>query len=294
MATCVLFLSCAVHHRAREPVEPLPDTDHRSDVCGTSMPEERLNHLYGWSCGLGRREPAAFTIGAPREAPPAARCPVRVRLFGEHVVAEPATYAGAFDLLPWDECIPKEYLLGSRHVVRVDDGFLVAYEGTFASEVSWFSEDGAERRVVSNARVVGFARGRSGSILALGVGRARLGRGGVLRAVHTGRGEWSFELAAVLPLTPSTATFDDAGTLTGYAQRFLFRVGEDGRVENIHYVSRDLGRVASIARTSAGAYYLGLECGILRLVPEADTYREEWWSAKDGASGRWSECPGAP
>jgi hypothetical protein len=293
MATCALS-ACAVHHRPREAPEPVLENERRSGVCGTSIPEDRLSHIYGFSCGLTRREPTAWTFGAPREPTPDARCPIRVRLMGEHVVAEPATYAGAFDLLPWDECIPKEYLLGSRHVLRVDDGFLVSYEGTFGGEVSWLSDDGAERRLVSNARIVGFARARTGSILALGVGRARLGRGGVMRAVHRGRGDWSFELAAVLPVTPSAATFDDAGAILGYAQRFVFRASDDGRVENVHYVSRDLGRVASIARTPAGHYYLGLECGVLRLVPDGETYREEWWSAKDGASGRWSECPGAP
>jgi hypothetical protein len=222
---------------------------------------------------------------------------MRVRVLGERVTAEPATFAGSFDLFPWDECIPQEYLLGARHVLRVDDGFLVSYEGTFGAEVSWIGEDGRERRPVSNARIVGFARSSTGTILALGIGRARLGRGGVLRFDHVGRGEWSTSLVAVLPLTPSAVAFDDHGVLVGYAQRFVFRVDEEGNVENVHYVSRDVGRVVSIAHAAGGAYYLGLECGVLRLLPDASGdavhgFREDFWSARDGASGRWRECPG--
>jgi hypothetical protein len=197
-------------------------------------------------------------------------------------------------LLPWDECIPREYLLGARHVVRVDDGFLVAYEGTFASEITWLSDDGSERRRVSSARIVGFARARSGAVLGLGIGAARLGRGGVVRFDHAGRGEWEPRLVAVLPITPSGAFFDDGGTIVGYGQRFVFRVDEDGRVENVHYLSRDVGRASSISRAHGGAYYLGIECGILRLAPGPDGMREEFWSARDGASGVWRECPGGP
>ena len=41
-------------------------------------------------------------------------------------------------------------------------------------------------------------------------------------------------------------------------------------------------------------FILGLECGILRLVPdearERSPLREEWWSIRDGASGRWTPC----
>ncbi len=269
--------------------EPLPPLERRAELCDSPFEQERLLRMQGLSCALVRREVSAFAGGLPRDAPPAAHCPMRVRVLGDRVAAEPITYAGAFELLPWEECVPRELALGARHVMRVDDGFLVAEEGTFASQVTWMREDGAERRPVASARVVGFARTRSGAVLGLGVGAARLGRGGVLRFEHTGFGAWTPRLVAVLPLTPSAASFDDGGTIVGYAQRFVFRVSEDGRVENVHYLSRDVGRVASIARAPGGAYYLGLECGIVRV----DGGDESFWSARDGASGRWTECPGA-
>jgi hypothetical protein len=81
--------------------------------------------------------------------------------------------------------------------------------------------------------------------------------------------------------------------LVTYAQGFVVRIDESGRVESLHYVARDLGPVSSLARTQDGVLYLGLECGILRLVPRpapTRSFYEEWWSAKDGAPGHWSAC----
>jgi hypothetical protein len=211
-----------------------------------------------------------------------------VRVYGNRVVAEPSAFETSFDPLPWDECVPRQYMTGARHVVHVDDGWLVAYEGVFGSHVFWASEDGSDRRAVSQARVLGFARAPSGAILALAAGRARLGRGAVLRFEHGDRGQWTPSILTVLPVEPTGTAFDDGGVIVGFAQGFVFRVDEAGQLENVHYFARDIGRVTSIARAPRGTYFLGLECGILRVDP--DDHNEEWWSARDGASGRWSSC----
>ena len=213
-----------------------------------------------------------------------------MRVVGERVVAEPIVFDGAFDALPFERCVPREYLTGARHVLKLEDGWLVAYEGAFGSEVFWASEDGTERRSLSRARVLGFARAPSGAILGLAVGRARLGRGAVLRFERVGRarGDWVPSIVAVLPIEPAGVAFDDAGVIVGFAQGFVFRVDETGQLENVHYVARDIGRVTSIARGPRGIWFLGLECGVLRVDTEEHT--EEWWSARDGASGRWSSC----
>jgi len=207
---------------------------------------------------------------------------------GDRVVVEPIAGGGAFEPLPWSECIPAAYLTGSRHVVQVDDGWLVAYESAFGSAVLWTNDQGQERTSVSRARIHGFARAPSGALLALVSGRARLGRGAVVRFEHEGRGQWSTKLVAVLPIEPSGTAFDDGGVIVGFAQGFVFRVDETGHVENVHYVARDIGRVTSITRAPRGTYFLGLECGVLRVDPQQ--HIEAWWSVRDGASGRWSEC----
>lgn len=239
---------------------------------------------------------------APWNAPPSPACPMRVRVSGDAVMAEPVTSADAFDAVPWGECVPPQYTVGARRVLRVDDGYLVAYDGLFHGETTWTSDDGRERRRLSGARVVGFARAPSGVVLALAVGRARLGRGAVVAFEHRGRGEWSARLVTVLPVEPSPVAFDDHGVLVGFGEGFLFRVDETGNVENVHYIARALGRVASIARSVNGTYYLGVECGVVRLVPDVEgppsaavsggehPFREDWWSSRDGASGKWTAC----
>jgi hypothetical protein len=195
------------------------------------------------------------------------------------VVVKKASAVDAFDLLPWDELIPNAYAVGTRRVVRVDDGWLVAYASPFSGALGWIDEDGHDRRSISAARVLGFARAPSGTWLALAVGKARGGRGGVLALDHVGRGEYRPRLVAVLPVEPSPVVYDDGGRLVGFAEGFVFRVDERGHVENLHYLGRDVLRVASIVE-SAGAYYFGADCGVVRLVPAdfARGYREEWWS----------------
>ena len=242
------------------------------------------------SCGFAPREVRAWGA-VPREEVPGGVCPTRVRSLGDHVVAEPMGVVDAFPSLPFSECVPREYAVGARHVLEVEDGFLVAYETPFEGVVFWTSRDGTDRRTIAGTRILGFVRSPSGRVLALARGKARLGRGGVLRLDRAGRGEWRTTLLTVLPVEPSGATLDDHGVLVGFAEGFVFRADEDGHVDNVHYVSRFVGRVASIARDDSGSYYLGLECGVLRIdVADRDDHREEWWSVRDGASGRWSPC----
>jgi hypothetical protein len=209
---------------------------------------------------------------------------MQVRVAGDHVVAEPLSIFNAFEPLPWDECIPVDYFAGGRRVLRVDDGWLVAYTSPLQGELSWVDDNGTHKRTLSSARVVGFARAPSGTILALAIGRARLGRGGVL-ALDAATG-YAPRLVATLPIEPSAAAFDDHGRLVGFAKGFVFAIDETGKLENAHYIPRDLGRVASIA-SAAGAYYLGLECGVLRIGADG---AQTWWSARNGASGRWTRC----
>lgn len=287
-------LACDSH--PREAKTPDPPLDDREPLL-TQEPYavERRCFLVGAdpppvACSTAPRVVRAWGP-APLEPSPEPHCPIRVRLDEhENVIAESFS---AFDTMPEEECVPPKYQVGQRRVLRVDDGVIVAYSGAFDGDVFWEDPSGSERIRISSARIVGFARAPSGTVLALGVGRARLGQGGVVALDQRGRGQYVPRLIATLPVQPSPVAFDDHGRLVTFAQGFIVRVDEHGRVENLHYVAHDVGRINSIARTEDDVIYLGLECGILRLVPRAPPSREfyeEWWSARDGASGHWTAC----
>lgn len=318
---CVAFLG-ACHSRARYVTTPDPIPDDISEghypsglggntlafgsvpTC-TGVRTDRRHGAGSMACPRLAREARAFGP-PPRQPPPTGQCPMRVRLAGprgtsteNEIIVDTQTVETAFDDVPWDECVPPEYLVGMRRAIRVDDGWLLAYSGYGEGEFVWTSEDGRERKTISGARVVGFTRSpTSGTVFGLAIGRARMGRGGALafdRVRGSEHGVYAPRLIATLPLEPSPVSFDDGGAILGFAQGFLFRIDESGRVENLHYIARNIGRVSSIARAPNGVIYLGLECGVLRLVPnhfvERDgPFREEWWSARDGASGRWTPC----
>jgi hypothetical protein len=226
-----------------------------------------------------------------RESEGTERCPLHVATEAGAVTVSPSSRQAAFDPVPWDESVPDRFATGTRRVQRVDDGWLVAYAGPFFGELWWIDENGRERRPLSVARIVGFAHGRSGIWLALAVGKARLGRGGVLALDHVGRGEYRPRLVAALPVEPSPAAYDDDGRLVGFAEGFVIRADERGRVENLHYFSTEVLHVTSIVKR-ADAYYLAADCGVVRLVPSAGaaSLREEWWSANLARTSESLSC----
>lgn len=288
--------ACDSHPReAKTPDPPLTAADTLEDPF--AEPPRRSGfigcHLLGYeappdACAAPPRPVAAWGA-APLDAPPDPYCPMQVRVTEDGVIAEPFK---AFDPMSEDECVPPKYQIGTRRTLRVDDGTLVAYAGAFDGDLSWHDEDGNARRSISGARFVAFARAPSGTVIALGVGRARLGHGGVVALDRRGHGDYVPRLVSTLPVQPSAASATNDGRLLAFAQGFILRLDEAGKVENLHYLARDVGRVASVARSDDGVLFLGLECGVLRLVPRGDgQFYEEWWSARDGASGHWSACP---
>lgn len=298
MAPGVLGLLAACDSHPREAKTPDPPLDDGEAYVLREPSFSRRCYLYEEEPAAPAecaRSPRYVKVWgpAPIERAPDPRCPTKVRLDERGgLIAEPYV---AFDPMPEDECVPPKFQVGQRRVFRVEDGVIVAYAGAFDGEVFWEDPDTFDRARVSSARLVGFARAPSGTVLALGVGRARLGLGGVLALERRGRGQYQPRLVATLPVQPSAVAFDDHGRLLTFAQGFVVRIDEHGRVENLHYLSRDLGRITSIARNDEDVIFLGLECGVLRLVPrpegmEGPKFSEEWWSARDGASGRWSAC----
>lgn len=288
----IALVSCG---RSARPREKFPDLDvlfgdeqTANRVCHPAVRHAVKGQARVRGCTFASREVTAFGGIIPREpTPETAVCPIRVvPAGGDRLIVEPLVFGQSFDSLPFLRC-PDGFWPVARHVVKTDEGYLVSEVGIEQGQLVWTDPKGENERRIARGRFVGFARAPSGAILTLGVGRAHLGRGAVLRLDRSSGGtDWRAELIAVLPVTPTTTAFDDHGTLIGYAERFVFRVDETGRVENLFYVSRDLGYVASIARTNEGTVYLGVECGVLKVTANG----EEWWSAHDGASGQWTSC----
>ena len=277
------LLSCA---RARRPRERFPEqfdeelVAEPSFACRLKTPPRQTQR----GCAFESRAITAFGPTPRDPLPDSTSCPMNVRASGEHVIVEPMFLEGTFDTLPFMRC--PEFVPIARRVLSVEGGYLVSEVGITQGELLFIDERGRDERRIARGRFGGFARAPSGAVLVVASGRAHLGRGAVLRLEERARGDWHAAFLAVLPLEPAIVALEDEGTLIAYADRFVFRVDEAGKVENLHYLSRDVGRVASIARTTNGNIYLGVECGVIRIAGGDET----WWSARDGASGRWRSC----
>jgi hypothetical protein len=277
------LLSCAHARRPRERFPELFDDDlsaeppHACHLSTTPRGHER-------GCAFESRAVSAFGPTPRDPLPDSTSCPMHVRVSGDHVIAEPMFLEGTFDSLPFMRC--PDFVPIARRVLPVDGGYLVSEVGITQGELLFIDERGRDERRIARGRFGGFARTSSGSVLAVASGRAHLGRGAVLRLDQRSTGDWRATFLAVLPLEPAIVSLEDEGSIVAYADRFVFRVDDTGKLENLHYLSRDVGRVASIARTTNGTIYLGVECGVIRIADGNET----WWSARDGASGRWRSC----
>jgi hypothetical protein len=196
----------------------------------------------------------------------------------EHVDPIPFSYAESEDRR------------GSRHVARVEGGWLVGFDaGEFGGGLWWFGDrDGHEGRRIrpnpsspANANDIFHAENVLGLPL---VGGQRLvlmgldhltGRSGrVFRAVPGSTG-WDLAPVAVLDAQPDVWLVD--GTRLLFLTESGLWVSDGSGAKRVHAV--DLGAFAptSMVRASDGAVYVGMRYYVLRLAERNGTWEEAWF-----------------
>lgn len=178
---------------------------------------------------------------------------------------------------------------GSRHVARVDDGWLVGFDaGEFGGWLWWFGEDGHENRrirpspalpvnpddVFHAENVLGLPLVGSQRLVLMGLDHLTGRSGRIFRAV-VGSAGWELAPVAVLDAQPDVWLVDGSRLL------FLTESGlwvSDGfEAKRVHPL--DLGAFAptSIVRAADGALYVGMRYYVLRLAERGDAWQESWF-----------------
>lgn len=209
-----------------------------------------------------------------------------VSLAEDRVVVSPRPNGLAIDPLPFRTSGRDQE--GERHVLEVDDGWLVGFDGgEFGGGLWWFSPGGDASRRIRPApdapsdpgdifraeNVQGFAQLGDVKLVLMGLDHLT-GRSGWIFRLARRAGEWVLTPFAVLDARPRGWVEDGARllVLTGSG---LWSVREGVARERLHALDPPF-YPRSMVRGSDGALYVGMRRYVLRLEPSAIGWRETW------------------
>ncbi|HKE58764.1 MAG TPA: hypothetical protein VKB46_18765 [Pyrinomonadaceae bacterium] len=171
---------------------------------------------------------------------------------------------------------------GYRHVISVDDGWLVGMDiGEFGGGLWWFSADGLRSRKLSNENIVGFAATAKGTLIFVGLAHLALDEGKVLRISDGTNAERQLEPLVNLGSAPVAFAVEAPDSVIVLTTTGLVRVRTSGPIE--HLLKTRYGQLypTSLTLSSSGVIYVGMRQFITRLTPAGNTYSEEWFVPAD-------------
>jgi hypothetical protein len=194
---------------------------------------------------------------------------------------------------PWGRADEPAWASGAtRHVAQVGDGWIVALDaGEFGSGVWWVSNDGGRHTYFGNYHAVALIKTKVGILAATRIDRLVGRRGEVLLFEKVAGGDWRAKTFAYLDSSAYAAAPAPGDGILVVTRAQLVRVRFDGKVVALHaghwdatFDYGDLGFSSfypgSIVATSDGIVWIGMRAVIVRLVPVAKGYREEWLAPK--------------
>jgi hypothetical protein len=169
-----------------------------------------------------------------------------------------------------------------RHVIRVDDGWLIGLNsGEFGGGLWWFSSDGKTNRRLIDDRVVGFVNTPNGVFALVGLAHKGSDFGRVLRITDGKVGDRQIETVADLGSAPQTFVVESPESLLVLTRRGLVRLKTSGKIESLFKPNYRLLYPNSMALSSSGVIYIGIRLFVTRLTPDGDHYKEEWLVPKN-------------
>jgi hypothetical protein len=243
----------------------------------------------------GRLDSAAWVMLSRPPSPSAGRCPDYSLLFWSVSLADGVAKAERLKSREHVDPIPFSYRegedrQGSRHVARVQDGWLIGFDaGEFGGGLWWYSQDGRESRrirpkpslptnpddVFHAENILGLPLVGGERLVLMGLDHLSGRSGRVFRAVVTPEG-WDLAPVAVLDAEPDVWLVDGSRLL--FLTESGLWVSDGSEARRVHPV--DLGAFAptSMVRSADGALYVGMRYYVLRLAEQHDgTWQESWF-----------------
>lgn len=179
---------------------------------------------------------------------------------------------------------PERGLAGDRHVLRVDDGWLVGFDaGEFGGALWWFSADGGRRVKLSGHNVAGLAESPAGVLTLVGFAHMGSDRGRLLLVREGPEGKRPVEDLADLGSAPTAFAAESPDSLIVATYERVVRVSASGAVEQLFAPEGDQGLPYpnSLTLSKAGVIHVGMRHFVLRLSPSDAGYRGDWFVPSD-------------
>lgn len=173
----------------------------------------------------------------------------------------------------------KDGLAGTRRSIKVDDGWIVAFDaGEFGAGLWWFSSDGKKRDKLAEAWVTHFFTTEAGLLAIEGLAHMGVSKGRILRLARDQGGRWRAEDLIDLKHAPEAAVKrPDGSLLIATTDRLLRVVPSSKAVEVLH---KDAFWRAlypnSLIVTPNGTIYVGMRHGVARLEKQGGEYKVAW------------------
>lgn len=189
-----------------------------------------------------------------------------------------------------------------RHVLRVDDGWLVGFDaGEWDGSLWWFNADGTQSRELEGYVKGAFAKALTkaeqnrtpfvwhfGNVLALfklgsailaftGTGHLTLDEG-LVYSVERGPGAWTAKQLADLGAMPEVATPISNDSALVVTDKGLLSVSASGQVRPLKDVYSRALYVNSIASVDGNVIYVGMRDFVIALVKSGSTYDVQWYA----------------
>jgi len=190
----------------------------------------------------------------------------------------PSTPSGAvaksMDSKQWAIGYARDY--ARRHVLRVDDGWFVAFDGgENGGSLWWYPRVAGAGRKLWSRNIRGLVRSGDDVIAVGGLAHGAPATGVVLRVARRDASPWMVVGQHALLGAPSALSADGAGRIVIATTASVERFSEDG----LEVLSRDTtGRYPrSLAIASGGAIVVGQSVYVHVLQPAEDGFRDEWY-----------------
>jgi len=191
------------------------------------------------------------------------------------------------DALP-SEITSKNVAVGSkgdRHVIQVNDGWLVGIDvGEFGGGLWWFSANGSRNQKLSNENVHGFVNTAIGTLAIVGLGHLGVESGQVLRINNDKSGNRKTEIFADLVSAPAAFVVESPDSIIILTTFGLVRVKTSGSVEQLLRTNYRSLYPTSMTLSASGVLHVGMRHFVTRLAPNGNNYEEGWFVPADCAS----------
>lgn len=173
-----------------------------------------------------------------------------------------------------------EGLAGRRLAIKVDDGWLVAFNaGEWGGWLWWFSPDGSRRdKIASDCWINSFLPTDAELLAVEGISHGSTTRGGLVRLSRKADGRWHSESFVAFNEEARCAAKDADGTLIVATWERLLRVHPATRKVDVIVGDAfwDGLLPASMVIAPGGTIYLGMRHGVARVEKQGGAYRVDW------------------